>query len=77
MRCAPRQVGMMQVIGLDAGFDKAAHQIRQGLDIVIHALEQHGLADQRDAALVPAAPPPRARPASIRGDDWHGSPPSW
>ena len=32
-----RQVGMMQVIGLDAVFDKAAHQLLQRLDIVIDA----------------------------------------
>ena len=32
---------MMQIIGLDAVLDKGAHQRRQRLDIVIHALEQH------------------------------------
>ena len=51
MGCSRRQVGMMQVIGLDAVLDKSAHQVGQDFRLVVDTLEQHGLADQRHAAI--------------------------
>ena len=59
MRGARRQVGMMQIIRLDAVLDKGAHQVGQRLDIVIDALQQHALADQRDLGF---AQPRNGRP---------------
>jgi hypothetical protein len=51
MRGAGREIGMVQVIGLDAVLDEGPHQGTERPDIGIDALEQHRLAQQHMAGI--------------------------
>ncbi|MNE98341.1 hypothetical protein D3C80_1968410 [compost metagenome] len=51
MAGAGRKIGMMQVIGLDTGLDKGAHQLGKNCRVVIDAFQKHGLADHGDAGI--------------------------
>ena len=51
MRGARREIGVVQIIGLHPRLDEAAHQRLQRLDVVVDALQQHALADHRDAGV--------------------------
>ena len=46
-----RQIGMVEIIGLDAHFDEAAHQAREGLDSVVDATQQHALTEHGYAGV--------------------------
>ena len=51
MRGARREIAVVEIVGLHPVLDEGAHQGRQRLGIVVHALEQHRLADERDAGV--------------------------
>ena len=51
MRGAGRQIGVMQVIGLDTCFDEGTHERFQRFDIVVDAPQQHTLANHRNAGI--------------------------
>lgn len=48
MRRAGGEIGVVEVIGLDSILDEGAHKSGQGLDLVVDAAQQNGLADQDD-----------------------------
>src|SRR5262245_12056793 len=62
LRGAGREVGMVQVIGLDTAFDEGAHEIAEGRRVIVDAAQQHRLAEHRDAGV----DEPRARRARLR-----------
>ena len=51
LRCAGREVGMVQIVGLYAGLDHGSEQSRQRLRIIIDAFQQHSLAQYRDPGV--------------------------
>ena len=51
MRRAGREIAVVQVVRLDAVLDQRAHQRAERLRIVVDALEQHRLAEHRDAGV--------------------------
>ena len=51
MRRAGRQIGVVQVIGLDPAFDQRPQQRAERLDIVVDAAQQHRLAQHRNAGI--------------------------
>ena len=64
-----REIGMMQIIGLDAHLDKAAHQRRERFDIVVDAAQQHALASAWECRRR-SAWRRRARAASVNSRGW-------
>ena len=74
VRRARREIGMVQVVRLDAGFDEAAHESCQRLGVVVDAAQQHALADQARNRRRRAARRPRGLPASARVGGWRAPP---
>ena len=56
-----REVAVVQVVRLDPALDEGPHQGFECRRIVIDAAQQHGLTDQRNAAIGQPARRPRAR----------------
>ena len=46
-----RSVEMVQIIGLDARGDESAHQRGERFLVIVHAFEQHRLAQHRNAGV--------------------------
>ncbi len=51
VRGAGSEVGVVEVVGLDARLQEGAHQVGEGVDVVVDAGEQDGLAQQRYAGV--------------------------
>src|SRR5438876_11574799 len=51
MTGAAREIGMVEVIGLDPRGYQASEQAFEHRRVVVHALEEHGLAQERNAGL--------------------------
>src|SRR5258708_2372591 len=51
MTGAAREIGMVEVIGFDPRRHQATEQAFEHASVVVHALEEHGLAQQRNAGL--------------------------
>ena len=55
MRGAFGEIAVVQIIGLHPGADQRAEQGFQRVRIGVHAFQQHGLRQERDAGAVQAA----------------------
>jgi len=51
MAGAGRKIAVVQIVGLDAVLDQGSHQRGKRVRIVVHAAQQHALAQHRNARI--------------------------